>query len=202
MGKDDTLRLSVVDAMFLRWPTEPQQCSRMAGGHIPRLVLVDSRFPPPEPLDCLEGWICLPALECDVQPRMDGLLARSRAHLRLALEIGAHAILRFGSGWVSLPPVEAGLAGVLVVRFGAVAGRDTRRGSAWPGKTPTDNALDARVFRLRRRFAPLGLAIRTVRSEGHMLECADPPDGHGRELDLQARPTGGRGAATAGGVRG
>ena len=156
-------------------------------------------FPRPSSLTASRAGFACRRVKCDVQPRMDGLLARSRVHLRLALEIGAHGILRFGSGWVSLPPVEAG---VLVVRFGAVAGRDTRRGSAWPGKTPTDNLLDARVFRLPRRFALLGLAIRTVRSKGYMLECADPPDGHGRELDLQARPTGGRGAATAGGVRG
>jgi len=38
-------------------------------------------------------------VKCDVDPHMVGLLARSRVHLRLALEIGDHGILRFGSGW-------------------------------------------------------------------------------------------------------
>jgi hypothetical protein len=91
-------------------------------------------------------------------------------------EIDGHGVLRFGSGWVSLPPVEARLADALVVRFGAVVGRDTLRRSIWPGSAPGRNVLDVHVLRLRRRLAPLGLAIRTVRSRGYMLERADPPD--------------------------
>ena len=102
---------------------------------------------------------------------------RSRAHLRSVPEIDAHGVLRFGSGWVSLPPVEARLADALVVRFGAVVGRDTLRRSVWPGSAPGRNVLDVHVLRLRRRLAPLGLAIRTVRSRGYMLEEADVSDG-------------------------
>jgi DNA-binding winged helix-turn-helix (wHTH) protein len=78
---------------------------------------------------------------------------------------------------VSLPPVEARLADALVVRFGAVVGRDTLRRAVWPGSTPGRNVLDVHVLRLRRRLAPLGLAIRTVRSRGYMLERAEPPAG-------------------------
>jgi DNA-binding winged helix-turn-helix (wHTH) protein len=92
-------------------------------------------------------------------------------------EIDVHGVLRFGSGWVSLPPVEARLADALVVRFGAVVGRDTLRRSVWPGSSPGRNVLDVHVLRLRRRLAPLGLAIRTVRSRGYMLEQADQSDG-------------------------
>src|SRR5439155_25699789 len=88
-----------------------------------------------------------------------------------------HGVLRFGSSWVSLPPVEARLADALVVRFGAVVGRDTLRRSVWPGTAPGRNVLDVHVLRLRRRLAPLGLAIRTVRSRGYMLERAEQPDG-------------------------
>jgi DNA-binding winged helix-turn-helix (wHTH) protein len=47
----------------------------------------------------------------------------------------------------------------------------------WPGSAPGRNVLDVHVLRLRRRLAPLGLAIRTVRSRGYMLERADVPDG-------------------------
>jgi hypothetical protein len=104
-------------------------------------------------------------------------MTRSRAHLRTVPEIDAHGVLRFGSSWVSLPPVEARLADALVIRFGAVVGRDTLRRSVWPGTAPGRNVLDVHVLRLRRRLAPLGLAIRTVRSRGYMLERADPPDG-------------------------
>ena len=163
--------------MFVRWPGEAEQRIRLAERQIPRLLLVDDGIPPPEALDCLEDWIRLPAPESDVRARIDGLLTRSRAHLRAVPEIDGHGVIRFGSGWVSLPPVEARLADALVLRFGAVVGRDTLRRSVWPGSAPGRNVLDVHVLRLRRRLAPLGLAIRTVRSRGYMLEQADPPDG-------------------------
>ena len=37
---------------------------------------------------------------------------------------------------------------------------------------PTRNALDVHVLRLRRRIAPLGLEIRTVRSRGYLMQTA------------------------------
>jgi hypothetical protein len=163
--------------MLVRWPSEAEQRNRLTERHIPRLLLVDDGISPPECSDCLEDWIRLPAPESDVRARIAGLENRSRAHLRAVPEIDAHGVLRFGSGWVSLPPVEARLADALVVRFGAVVGRDTLRRSVWPGSAPGRNVLDVHVLRLRRRLAPLGLAIRTVRSRGYMLEQADPPNG-------------------------
>ena len=163
--------------MLVRWPSESEQRSKLGEQHIPRLLLVDDGIPPPDALDCLEDWIRLPAPESDIRARIEGLKTRSRAHLRTVPEIDDHGVVRFGSGWVSLPPVEARLADVLVVRFGAVVGRDTLRRSVWPGSAPGRNVLDVHVLRLRRRLAPLGLAIRTVRSRGYMLERADPPEG-------------------------
>ena len=160
--------------MLVRWPSEAEQRTRLAQRRIPRLLLVDDGIPPPETLDCLEDWIRLPSPESDMQARLAGLLTRSRAHLRPVPELDDHGVLRFGSGWVSLPPVEARLADALVLRFGAVVGRDTLRRSVWPGSTPGRNVLDVHVLRLRRRLAPLGLVIRTVRSRGYMLERAEP----------------------------
>ena len=169
--------------MLVRWPSESEQRLRLAERHIPRLLLVDDGIPPPDAVDCLEDWIRLPANEADVRARIEGLKTRSRAHLRTIPEIDAHGVLRFGTGWVSLPPVEARLADALVGRFGAVVGRDTLRRSVWPGSAPGRNVLDVHVLRLRRRLAPLGLVIRTVRSRGYMLEQADLPNGPVPVLD-------------------
>jgi hypothetical protein len=166
-----------VDVLLVRWPSEAEQRARLAERNIPRLLLVDDGIPPPDALDCLEDWIRLPASETDVRARIDGLQTRAKAHLRIVPEIDGHGVLRYGTGWVSLPPVEARLADALIERFGAVVGRDTLRRSVWPGSSPGRNVLDVHVLRLRRRLAPLALAIRTVRSRGYMLEAADPPEG-------------------------
>lgn len=175
IGNECLLPLPFVDVMLVRWPAEAEQRAALAERHTPRLLLVDDGLPAPEGGDCLEDWIRLPADETDVRARIAALQARARAHLRAEPEIDAHGVLRYGSGWVSLPPVEARLADALVVRFGAVVGRDTLRRSVWPGSAPGRNVLDVHVLRLRRRLAPLGLAIRTVRSRGYMLERGDPP---------------------------
>ena len=60
--------------------------------------------------------------------------------------------------------------GALVGRFGAVVSRDQLARAGWPEGAPGRNALDVHVLRLRRRISPLGLAIKTVRSRGYLLE--------------------------------
>ena len=73
--------------------------------------------------------------------------------------------------WVSLPPVEARLMGALLDRFGAVVSREQLAKAGWPRGAPGRNALDVHMLRLRRRISPIGLAIKTVRSRGYLLEA-------------------------------
>ena len=163
---------------MVRWPAEADRRARLAERNLPRLLLLDDGAAPPEADDCLEDWVRLPASEADLRARVDGLLARGRTHLRDVPEVDIHGVMRYRDGWVALPPVEARLAEALVLRFCAVVGRDTLRRSVWPGSSPGRNVLDVHVLRLRRRLAPLSLAIRTVRSRGYMLEPAEPTPHH------------------------
>jgi DNA-binding response OmpR family regulator len=55
-------------------------------------------------------------------------------------------------------------------KLGAVVTREALSRAGWPAGAPGRNALDVHVLRLRRRVAPLGLVIRTVRSRGYLLE--------------------------------
>ena len=158
---------------MVRWPAEADRRDHLAEHNLPRLLLLDDGVEPPAAPDCLEDWVRLPASEADVRARVQGLMARGRAHLRDVPEVDAHGVVRYRDLWVALPPVEARLAEALVSRFCAVVGRDTLRRSVWPGSSPGRNVLDVHVLRLRRRLAPLSLAIRTVRSRGYMLEPAD-----------------------------
>ncbi len=148
----------------------------------PRLLLVEADQAPPTLIDCLEDWIRVPAPEEDVRARVDALTVRSQAHEHSAPGLDEDGVLRFRGRWASLPPLEARLTATLLQRFGAVVGRETLIRAVWPGGSPGRNALDVHVLRLRRRIGPLGLAVRTVRSRGYLLEATAPGEGGGQGM--------------------
>jgi DNA-binding winged helix-turn-helix (wHTH) protein len=63
---------------------------------------------------------------------------------------------------------------VLLDRAGSVVTRRELNAECWKDGVPGERAVDARLPRLRRRIAPLGLRIRTIRSRGFLLEVSDP----------------------------
>lgn len=138
--------------------------------HLPRLLLVEDNAVPPQAADCLEDWIRVPAAEIDVRSRCSALAARAEQHVSAAPSLDDDGVLRYDGMWAPLPPVEARLTEALLRRFGAVVSREGLSRAGWPEGAPGRNALDVHVLRLRRRIGPLGLAIRTVRSRGYLLE--------------------------------
>jgi DNA-binding response OmpR family regulator len=157
-----------VEVVLVRWPVEVARRERFATEGRPRLLLVEDDAQPPVGEDPLEDWVRVPASEVDVQARMATLAARARAAAAPRLDVDG--VLRFGSLWVSLPPVEARLTHAMLERFGAVVSRESLSRAGWPDGAPGRNALDVHVLRLRRRLAPVRLVIRTVRSRGYLLE--------------------------------
>ena len=130
--------------------------------------------------DCLEDWIRVPAAENEVRARVDALAVRSQAHTPDGHDghpsadpvLDDFGVLRVKGSWVALPPLEARLAEALLERLGAVTSRELLIRAGWPTGAPGRNALDVHVLRLRRRLTPVGLAIRTVRSRGYLMEPA------------------------------
>src|SRR3954451_19903666 len=114
---------SPVDVVLIRWPFEGERRDRLAGEGTPRLLLLEEGVPPPDLSDCLEDWIRVPASEVDVRARIAGLASRTSAHTANAPALDRDGVLRFGAGWVSLPPVEARLTTAMLGRFGAVVSR-------------------------------------------------------------------------------
>lgn len=161
-----------MEVVLLRWPLERERRQLLEHEGRPRLLLVEGGAAPPIPVDCLEDWIRVPADEADVQARIDGLTHRCLTHRADVPDLDRDGVLRFADTWVSLPPVEARLMSALLERFGSVVSRELLGAAGWPQGVPGRNALDVHVLRLRRRIAPLGLAIRTVRSRGYLLERA------------------------------
>lgn len=134
------------------------------------MLLVDAAARAPDPVDCLEDWVRLPAADDDVRLRASAVARRAALHVDLVPELDDDGVLRVGARWTSLPPVEARLTEALLERFGAVVSREALARAGWPEGAPGRNALDVHVLRLRRRLAPVGLGIRTVRSRGYLLE--------------------------------
>jgi DNA-binding response OmpR family regulator len=162
-----------MDVALVRWPVEESRRLSLRDRGIPRLLLVDDGPPPKVGADCLEDWIRVPADEADVRARVEALERRAEQHGPGRPLLDEDGLLRFNGGWVSIPPVEARLVAALIDRMGAVVSRDALGRAGWPAGTPGRNALDVHVLRLRRRIAPLGLAITTVRARGYLLEASD-----------------------------
>lgn len=85
-------------------------------------------------------------------------------------ELDESGLLRLGESWVPLSPVGLRLTVALLDRYRSVVSREALARAGWPEDPPNRNVLDVHMVRLRRRVAPLGLSIRTVRSRGYLLE--------------------------------
>ncbi|HZQ26864.1 MAG TPA: helix-turn-helix domain-containing protein [Acidimicrobiales bacterium] len=168
---DPAVAVVLTDVAVLRWPMEADRRAQLVEEGVPRLLVVDLGSRPPLPEDCLEDWVAAAAPESEVRARVAGLGTRRRL-LDTAdpPHLDPDGVLRMGGRWVALPPVEARLTSALLGRFGAVVSRDNLAGAGWPDGAPGRNALDVHVLRLRRRIAPLGLIIQTVRARGYLLE--------------------------------
>lgn len=160
---------------MVRWPAEEARLTAIRAAGRARLVLVPEGVAPPLTSDPLEDWIRLPASDDDIRARVRVLEDRAHGAEEANLpELDENGLLRLGGLWVSLPPVEHRLMSVLLDRYRAVVSRDALARAGWPDGIPGRNVLDVHIVRLRRRLAPLGLVIRTVRSRGYLLELGTP----------------------------
>ena len=160
-----------MEVELVHWPAGEQRRSRLGARGRPRLLLVARDTPAPVTLDPLEDWIWLPVDRAELSRRVATLAQRAGT----APTIDDEGVLRWGSGWVALPPVEVRIMGALLDGFGKVVGRGELLAAGWPGTEPRRNVLDVHLVRLRRRLEPLGLAIVTVRKRGYVLGPAASP---------------------------
>jgi DNA-binding response OmpR family regulator len=162
-----------MDVTLVRWPAELSRRERLAADGLPRLLLVEGGETPPVVVDVIEDWIRVPADETDIRARVATLQMRYESIRTFAPVLDDDGVIRVGAEWVALPPVEARLTSALLARFGMVVSREMLVSSGWPEGAPGRNALDVHVLRIRRRLAPLGLVIKTVRSRGYLLEGSE-----------------------------
>jgi DNA-binding response OmpR family regulator len=82
--------------------------------------------------------------------------------------IDDYGLLRCGSAWVALSPIEARLARRFLDRHGELVDRDALGDAGWPDGVPNARSVDSRIKTLRRRVEPLGLKIHTIRGRGYL----------------------------------
>lgn len=152
----------------MRWPEEGSRLDELRAVGAPRLVFVESGREPPASEDVLEDWVRVPVDDVELRARVRTLTTRA-GRVGAQPELDDDGLLRYRGRWVDLPGVERALAAALLERFGAVVGRESLARRAWPNTRASRNALDVHMSRLRRRIAPLGLRVRTVRSRGYLL---------------------------------
>jgi DNA-binding winged helix-turn-helix (wHTH) protein len=179
--KQDAGYFPGVDVALIRWPGEEEKRASLLATRQPHLLLVESG-PPPVSTSPIEDWIRVPASAVDLEARLEALRSRSRQTGTIGADeelttpqLDEGGILRFGSSWVSLSPLEARLVATLLERPGAVVTRQALIESGWPqvgeGRSdPRRNALDAHMLRLRQRLPTVGLTVRTIRSRGYLLD--------------------------------
>jgi len=113
----------------------------------------------------------------ELEARVRALLRRHRPDREAEIRVGPLVLvpgeprISLGGTTVDLPASEMALLEVLANKLGRVVSKNAiaerlQRG----GDPPSDTAIEICVHRLRRRLAPYGLKIRTLRGFGYLLE--------------------------------
>jgi len=123
-----------------------------------------------KPFDLPELLARIRALKRRAQGRIDEVLQLGELKLDIA-----HRELTHHGQRISLSPRELALTELLMQKAGRVVPKDSivARMSSWEADF-SENSVEVYVHRLRKRFAALGVVIRTVRGFGYVMEAATP----------------------------
>jgi hypothetical protein len=162
------------DIELLRWPADEEQRRQLAADGVPRLLLLAADSPPPRSADLLEDWVRLPLDH-------DELLARRNALVRRATcathgpQLDGDGLLWWGDRWVAIPRAQRPVVELLVTRVRELVRRDELV-SAYgaTGGSPNQVAVKAMLGRLVKRFAEVGLVLKSVRGRGYLLDAPNP----------------------------
>lgn len=167
MDDPDSLRLDVEPVVaVLRWPAEEARRLHLAERGVPRLLLLGEDEAPPSVLDDLEDWVRAPLSAADLAVRAEPL--RRRAALGGAPVLDDDGLLRFRGAWVTISDAQLPVVDLLVARFGSLVRTEEILVAYGAANRKTVSTV---LFRLRSRFAEVGLTLRVVRRRGAILEA-------------------------------
>jgi hypothetical protein len=163
----------------LLWPEEDDRRRRLVEAGVPCLLILDESTDAPV-CSPIEDWVRPPVPIDDVVARCVALRCRSTCAGRPDLD--PNGALWFGPESVVIPAGQQSLVQLLVDRYRAVVRHDELADAyAAGGGRRTDDAIKAAFGRLAPRLELVGLALRSVRGRGYLLEpahrCGDLPAG-------------------------
>ena len=156
------------DVVILHWPEQADRIEELERLGIPRLLLVEPDAAPPMSTSCIEDWLRMPVDDASLRARLMSLAAHARRH-PMVPSLDEHGRLSHRGETVFLSITDQRIAEVLVESFGQVVSEETLLERARPDNR-SDQTLRVNVSRLRRRVAPIGLAITCVRGHGYLMQ--------------------------------
>jgi DNA-binding response OmpR family regulator len=167
---------------------------RARGAHLPVLLLTarDQLADRVAGLDAgADDYLVKPFDLPELLARLRALRRRAAGRLEEKLTLGALAMdtvdreLRWNGQRVTLSPRELALTELLLQKAGRVVTKESivARLSSWEADF-SENSVEVYIHRLRKRFAELGVVIKTVRGFGYVMEAGEmgagsttsPPD--------------------------
>jgi len=159
------------DVAILRWPDQAEEARRLDQLGRPRLLIVSADDPPPPTESCLEDWVRVPATDEDVAARVAARSRHADRHPTLPT-IDSWGQLEWQGATVLLSPRELVIAEMLVEKFEQAVRDNELIERAWPAGDGSPTALRVHAHRLRKRVAPVGLSLTSIRGYGYLLRRA------------------------------
>ena len=156
------------DVVILRWPEQADRIDDLERLGIPRLLIIEPEVAPPPSTSCIEDWLRLPVDDASLRARLVALAAHAQRHPTVPT-LDEHGQLSHRGETVFLSMTDQRIAESLIEQYGRVVDEEELLERAQP-ESRNDQTLRVNVSRLRRRIAPLGLAIICVRGHGYLMQ--------------------------------
>ena len=156
---------------LLRWPADAARREELRREGRPRILLLGPNDLPPGLADH-EDWVRVPVDERDLSARIQRLVHQARPVRDLQpgdIVVDENGLVRWQGHWVATPPIEADILRRLAETPGRMVARDELVALVWGAAPRQAHSLDSRIYTLRSRLQPVGLAVHTIRGRGFVL---------------------------------
>jgi DNA-binding response OmpR family regulator len=160
---------STPDAVVVFFPAQSERLEALRLADVPRLIVVSEGQEPPALVGEHEDWMRFPAAASEVRARLDALSARAARRRPPRPSLDDHGVLHVGTAWVALSATNERLVEMLLADFGNVVPTSSLMRALQTGKRKT---IRPYITRLRQSIEPLGLAVRSVRRHGYVMDFA------------------------------